>query len=59
MKTVTIEACECLACSHVWIPRKPERARKCPRCQCFTWDDRREAERLAERRRALLDRISA
>lgn len=46
-----ISANKCLACSHVWLNRKPQqRARKCPRCQCEYWDDLARATELCKQR---------
>ena len=35
---LTMKGCKCLHCSHQWLPRKPERTKKCPRCQVAAWD---------------------
>lgn len=58
-KTITIQVCQCHACGHTWLPRKVERTKKCPRCQCLSWDNKVEAERLRINREALNVRLSA
>jgi predicted Zn-ribbon and HTH transcriptional regulator len=34
----TIQAHKCLRCGHVWIPRKKEKPRVCPKCKSPYWD---------------------
>lgn len=58
--TITIQACKCLACEHVWIPRKLGSVKKrCPRCQCADWDNPVLAGRLRENREAMRVQLNA
>jgi predicted Zn-ribbon and HTH transcriptional regulator len=34
----TIQTYKCLRCGHVWVPRKKEKPRVCPKCKSPYWD---------------------
>ena len=48
-----IEARHCYKCGHEWLPRKPGRPQRCPRCQSFEWDDSAGAPPSASAKRTL------
>jgi predicted Zn-ribbon and HTH transcriptional regulator len=33
-----IQTYKCLRCGHVWVPRKKEKPRVCPKCKSPYWD---------------------
>lgn len=35
---------KCLRCGKVWVPRKVERPRQCPKCKSPYWDRERKKE---------------
>jgi hypothetical protein len=39
---IEVEGYRCARCGHVWVPRKPEHPRVCPRCKSPFWDRERK-----------------
>jgi len=37
-KTFKMPTLTCLRCGHVWIPRRPQKPKKCPRCTSPYWN---------------------
>ena len=43
--SLTLPQFRCLRCRHRWVPRKPERPRRCAGCGDVNWDRPRNARR--------------
>jgi predicted Zn-ribbon and HTH transcriptional regulator len=38
----------CLRCEHTWIPRKPEKPKRCARCKSPYWETERKVKNVTE-----------